>query len=181
MEYLRELLKKAGWISILESIIFAILGIILVCKPEGTVKAITYILGTVFILIGIFKIMNYFIDRGNDDFYNFDLIYGLTAIVIGIVTIAYMNVIGSIFRIIIGVWIIYTSFVRINSSLQIKRMGSSLWSWSLALAIIMFICGFYVVINPGTIIVSIGIIMIVYSVIDIIENIIFMKNYTQIL
>lgn len=181
MEYLRKLLKKAGWISILESIIFAILGIILVCKPEGTVKAITYILGTVFILIGIFKIMNYFIDRGNDDFYNFDLIYGLTAIVIGIVTMAYMNVIGSIFRIIIGVWIIYTSFVRINSSLQIKRMGSSLWSWSLALAIIMFICGLYVVINPGTIIVSIGIIMIVYSVIDIIENIIFMKNYTQIL
>lgn len=181
MEYLRKLLKKSGWISIIESIIFAILGIVLVCKPEGTVKAITYILGTVFILIGIFKIINYFIDRGNDDFYNFDLIYGLTAIVIGIVTMAYMNVIGSIFRIIIGVWIIYTSFVRINTSLQIKRIGSTLWGWSLALAIIMFVCGLYVVINPGTIIVTIGIIMIIYSVIDIIENIIFMKNVNEIL
>lgn len=181
MEYLRKLLKKSGWISILESIIFAILGMVLVCKPEGTVKLITSILGTIFIIVGIYKIINYFLLKGNNDFYNFDLIYGLTAIVIGIVTMAYMNIIGSVFRIIIGVWIIYTSFVRINSSLQIKRIGSTLWIWSLVLAIFMFICGLYVVINPGIIVVSIGITMIMYSIIDIIENIIFMKNVNKIL
>lgn len=181
MEYLRKILKKTGWISILESIIFAILGIILVCKPEGTVKVITWILGTTFILIGIYKIINYFISKGNNDFYNFDLIYGLTAIVIGIITMAYMNIIGSVFRIIIGVWIIYTSFVRINTSLQIKKIGSAAWIWSLILAIIMFVCGLYIVIIPKTIIVTIGITMIIYSVIDILENIIFMKNVDEML
>lgn len=181
MEYLRKILKKTGWLSIVESLIFAILGIILVYNPVGTVKVITCILGTIFIFIGIYKIVNYFVSKGNNDFYNFNLIYGLTAIVIGIVTMAYMNIIGSVFRIIIGVWIIYTSFVRISTSIQIKKIGSRVWICSLILAIIMFMCGLYTVINPGTIIATIGVIMIIYSVIDILENIIFMKNVDKIL
>lgn len=181
MESLKIILKKNSWASILESLVFAILGIILVCRPEGTVKLITGVLGTIFIVIGILKIINYFSSKGVNDFFNYDLIYGLTSIVIGFIAMFYMNIIGSIFRITIGIWIIYTSFVRINASIQIKRVGSEVWIYSLILALIMFSCGLYVVINSNAIIVSIGIIMIVYAVIDIIENIIFMKNVDETL
>lgn len=97
----------------------------MVCKPEGTVKFISGVLGAVFILVGIYKIINYFVTKGENDFFNYNLIYGLTAIVIGIVAMAYMNIIWSVSRIIIGVWIVYTSFVRINSAIQIKKIGSS--------------------------------------------------------
>ena len=72
---------------------------ILFCNPVGTVKLITGILETIFIAIGISKIINYFILRGNNDF--------------------------------LGVWIIYTSFVRINTALQIKNVGNILWICSL--------------------------------------------------
>ena len=171
MEKLKNLLKKTGWVSILESLIFAILGIVLVCKPEGTVKFISGVLGTVFILVGIYKIINYFVTKRENDFFNYDLIYGLTSIVIGIVAMTYMNIIGSVFRIIIGVWIVYTSFVRINSAIQIKRIGSKSWIFGLILAILMLICGLYVIIYSNAIIVTIGIIMIVYSDMDIIDNI----------
>lgn len=179
MEYMKMMLKKTGWVSILESIIFAILGIILVCRPEGTVKIITWILGTIFIVIGISKIITYFKSKGINDFFNYDLVYGLMAIVIGIIAMVYMSIIGTIFRIIIGVWIIYTSFVRINSAIQIKILGSKVaWMYGLILAIAMFFCGLYVIVNSGAIVVTIGTIMIIYSVIDIIENVIFMKTIT---
>lgn len=181
MEYLKEIVKKSGKTSIIESLIFAILGIVLVYNPVGTVKAITGILGTIFIVLGILKIINYFVSKGNNNFYNFDLIYGLTAIVIGIVAMVYINIIGSVLRIIIGVWIIYTSFVSINTSLQLRKIGGTTWIWSLVLAFVMFTCGLYTVINPGTIVVTIGAIMIVYSALDIIESIIFMKNVNKIL
>ena len=181
MGNLKIILKKSGWASILESIIFAILGIILVCKPEGTVKMITGLIGTIFIVIGLLKIINYFSSKGINDFFNYDLIYGLTSIVIGFVAMFYLNVIASIFRIIIGIWIIYTSFVRMNASIQIKRVRSEAWIYSFILALIMFACGLYIIINSNAIIVSIGIIMLVYAVIDIIENIIFMKNIKDIL
>lgn len=180
MESLKKLLKKTGWVSILESFIFAILGIILFCNPEGSVKVITGILGTVFIVMGILKIINYFA-KGVSGFYNFDLIYGLTSIVIGIVAMAYMNIIGSIFRIIIGVWIIYTSFVRINEAIQLRKLDNKIWIFSLLLAVLMFVCGLYTIINENAIIITIGAIMIVYSILDILENVIFMKNVDKVL
>ena len=49
MEYIQKIFKKSGWISIIESVIFAILGLILIWKPEGTVKFVSYVLGIVFI------------------------------------------------------------------------------------------------------------------------------------
>ena len=51
MEYIEKIFKKTGWISILESVIFAILGAIVIWKPEGTVKAISFILGIIFIIV----------------------------------------------------------------------------------------------------------------------------------
>lgn len=180
MEYLKKILKKTGRISILESLIFAILGIILVSNPEGTITVISRILGAVFIIIGILKIISYFITKEKNDFYNYDLIYGIVAIIIGIVVIAYMNIIGSLFRIIIGIWIIYTALIRINLAIKIKNINSTIWIYSLILAILMLICGVYTIANSGVIVVTIGTIMIIYAIADIIENIIFMKNIKDI-
>lgn len=180
MEYFQKILKKSGWTSILESVIFAILGVILICKPEGTVKAISIILGLIFVVIGITKIMAYISTKGKNDFYNYDLVYGIMAIVIGIVAMTCGNTIIEMFRIIIGIWIIYSSLIRFNTSLKLKTLKSSVWIYSLILAIVMFICGLYITMNSGAVVVTIGIIMVLYSAIDIIENVIFMKNVKDI-
>lgn len=102
------------------------------------------------------------------------------AVVIGIITIAYSETIGTIFRVIIGIWIIYSSLIRINLAMKLKAMDVNAWSYSLLLAVIMFICGLFIAMNSGSVIVTIGIMMIVYSVIDIIEDVIFMKNVKEI-
>lgn len=180
MEYLQKILKKSGYASIVESIIFAILGIVLIAKPEETVKLISYILGVGFILVGIYKIINYIQTKGKDDLYNYNLIYGVMAIVIGLIAIIYSSTIGAIFRIIIGMWIIYSSVVRASSSLKLRALKSNIWIYTLLISIIMFICGLYITLNEGTIIVTVGILMLVYAVMDIIENIIFLYNVKKI-
>ena len=181
MEGLKQLLKKTGWISILESLVFGILGAIVIWKPEETIKVISYVLGIIFITIGILKIINYFLTKEKYDFYNYDLIYGLMTCVLGIVTIVYSNTISSILRIIIGIWIIYSSFIRMNLSLELRSLKVKIWIYSLILAIVMLMCGLFVIMNSGTIITTIGIMMVVYSVIDIVENVIFMRNVKDIL
>ena len=50
MNYIEKIFKKSGLISILESLIIALLGIILIIEPEGTLKFITCSLGVIFIL-----------------------------------------------------------------------------------------------------------------------------------
>ena len=157
MEYLQKILKKSGWVSLIESLIFAILGIILIAKPEETVKVISYILGACFIIIGIYKIINYIQMQGKNDLYNYHLIYGI-----------------------IGIWIIYTAAVRASSSFKLRRINSNIWIYTLILSIVMLICGLYIILNTGTIIVTIGVIMVIYAVIDIIENLIFLKHVNDL-
>lgn len=176
MGQLEKMMKKSGWISILEAIVLAVAGIILIENPEGTIRAISYVLGAAFLVFGICKVISYFVEKGKYDFYNYDLIYGIIACILGIVTIAFSSTIGSIFRIMIGIWILYNSLMRISLAFKLKALGLRVWVYSLVLALIMFVGGLYITLSTGAVIVIIGAILVAYAVMDIIENIIFMKS-----
>ncbi len=176
MEQLKKLLKKSGWVSIIEAIAFAIIGIILIGNPEGTMQAIYYILGAAFVIFGICKVISYFVEKGKYDFYNNDLIYGIIAIILGIVTIVFSSTIGSIFRIAIGIWITYSALMRMSLSFKLKALNSRVWIYSLVLSIIMLVFGLYITFNAGAVVLIIGAMMVAYSIMDIIENIIFMRS-----
>lgn len=179
MEYISKIFKKTGMYSLISSIVFAVLGLILIVNPEATITVISYIFGIMFMLIGAYKATNYFINKGNYDLYNYDLAFGIIAIVLGIVTIAYGKQIITIFRILVGLWIIYSAIMRLSLSLKLKTLGTDAWGYSLAIAIVMLICGIYVI-TTNIIMVTIGIAILVYSILDIIENVIFLSNIKDI-
>lgn len=78
--------------------------------------------------------------------------------------------------IIIGVWIIYSALLRATSALKLREYKSNVWIYAIVLAVVMLICGIYIVANSGAIVSTIGVFVLIYSIIDIIENIIFLKN-----
>ncbi len=174
-----KFLKKSGWISIIESVIFAILGIILINKPEETVKFVAITLGVIFIAIGIYKIINYFMTKGKLDLYNFDLAYGIIAIIIGIVMMTCSNMLGNFFRIIVGIWIIYSAIIRISLAIKFKNLDLNGWLCGLIFALIMLACGIYITLNSGAIVITIGFMIVTYAIIDIVESIIFMMNLKE--
>ncbi len=180
MDYVSKFLKKTGVSSLIASIIFAILGIILIINPEAIVRVISFALGFMFILTGIYKVINYFVNKGSYDLYNYDLAFGIIAIALGLITIIYCREITALFRILIGLWIIYSSVIRFSLSLKLKTLGTDTWKYSLILSIVMLVCGLYVLFISNTIVVSIGIVILVYAVIDIIESIIFLLNIKDI-
>lgn len=180
MENFKNLLKKTGWISILESLIFAVLGIILVWKSDAVITVISYVIGAIFILVGIVKIINYVQTNGKSDLFNYELLYGVMSIIIGIVVIAHATILSTIFGIIVGLWIVYSSVVRGFTALKLRAVQSNVWIYSLVLAVIMCICGIAVIFDSSMIYETIGVIMIIYSIIDIIENIIFINNVKKI-
>lgn len=180
MEYFTKIMKKTGWGSLLTSIIFAILGIVLIVNPQGTLKVVAYVFGAIFMLIGIYKIISYFVAKGKYDFFNYDLAFGIIAIIIGLATIVYMKQIGTVLRVIIGIWIIYSAIIRINLSAKLKMVDSRMWASCLILAILMLIAGLYILFTPNTILVTIGIVILIYSILDIMESIIFLVNIKNI-
>lgn len=178
---MEKFLKKAGWTSVITSIVFAIIGLIMIFYPDTTMKVISTILGIFFIVIGIIKVINYFVSKGNSTFFANDIAWGLIAIIIGLVTMVYSNTIESIFRIMIGIWIIYSGFTRFTLSFRLKGVNDRLWAIVLTLAVLMVIGGLYVTFYPGALILTLGVIILIYAIMDLIESFIFMRNMKDVL
>ena len=178
---MKDFLKKNGWTNILLCAVFAIIGIFMIINPTSATKLISYILGGILIVVGAIKIINYFVAKGNADFYNNDLLYGIIAIIVGLITIFYSSLIESVFRIVIGIWIIYSGLLRLSLSLKLYSAKINIWSASLILSIIMIFGGIYMICNNGALISVIGVIMVLYSIIDLIESTIFVKYVDKVL
>ena len=132
-------------------------------------------------IIGIGKIISYIILRKESNFSNYDLIYGIIAIVISIIMLANANAFATIVRVIIGIWIAYTGIMKLIYALNLKSLSSSSWIAVMIMAIITIIAGVYIAIDSSILIMVFGVILIAYAVIDIIEQIIFMINVNKFL
>lgn len=180
MESIREFLKKQGWISILSAIGLGMLGIILIMNPVESLTFVSNILGAMFIIVGLYKIIIHFINKSKNDFYDNEIATGIIITIIGIVIFAFSKELESIFRIIIGIGVIYKSIINIDLSLKLKYSASKIWMFSLVIGIIMLACGIYVVFTPSALIVTLGIIILVNAIIDIIDNALFINDIKKL-
>lgn len=169
-------LKKAEWLNFAFSIIFIIIGAILVKHPEGVLKTVSYIAGAAFFILGVVKIIKYLRDKSNSNELYLDIVFGLMAIIAGLIVIFCTSALEAIFRIIIGVWIIFSGCTRFALVKSLKEANLKEWIISLVLVIIMIICGIYMIITPGTVVAVLGAVIIAYAVINIIQSIMFIKN-----
>ena len=170
---LENLLKKSGWTDILIAILFILFGIMLIMSPEIITAMISIILGIICIIIGILKICDYY-SRGKSD--NYLLAISIVAIITGIIVMFCGDIIFSVFRILIAIWIIYSGIMNLQTAIVWKDYKSKLWIITLLLSVITIIAGIYMLVNQGAVMQMIGAIVLIYGIIDIIENIIFIKK-----
>ena len=175
----KEFLKRSGWTDLIISLIFILFGIMLMARPETIMAIISNVLGLIFIAMGILKIIQYY-STGKINKYLIPM--STILIIVGIVVMFCTEIILSLFRILIAIWIIYTGIMNFHTSIVWKEYKSKLWVTTLILSFVMILAGIYVLVNSGAIIQTIGIILVLYGIVDIIENIIFIKkvdNYLE--
>lgn len=172
--------RKTGLTNIITSLVFAVIGILLINKAHIAMQIISYILGAIFILGGLQKIISYYIKKGKYNFdWNIDYTYGIIAIIIGIVTIFYSSELETVLRIIIDVWIIYSALLRLTLAQKLKNIDSRSWLISVIIALIMLVFGIYMLLTPNTIIITLGVIMLIYSIMDILESVIYIMKIKE--
>ena len=169
----KKFLKKSGWTDIIVSLIFVIFGIMLISRPEAIVSVISILLGAIFIVMGVLKIIDYY-SNGKQD--NYLIAISTVMILIGIVIMFCADVILSVFGILIAIWIIYSGMMNLQTVLIWKDYKSRLWLVTLLLAIITIIVGIYILINYQALLQTIGVAILIYGVVDIIESFIFIKK-----
>lgn len=168
-----KFLKRSSWTDIVISLIFVLFGALLIAKPSETLGAISIILGVVFIAMGVLKLVEYYTSETKEDYL---LTMALITVILGVVILFASDAILSLFRIILGIWIIVAGIMDLQTILAWKQVKSPYWTVTLILAILMILSGLIILINQNILITTMGIMIIIYAILDIIDRIIFMKK-----
>ena len=172
-------IKKSGWMSVAESLIVILMGVLFIVWPDAMVKAITYVFGVFFIIKGLYQVITYFVEKGQNDFFNNNLLFGVVSVLVGIAAIAVGEEIANVFRIVLGIWLVYESLVRINTAIKLSSAGISVWKYILALALVIMVLGIFVVFND--VMVVIGWMMIAAGIIGIVGDVLFMQQIDNLI
>lgn len=168
-----KFLKRSSWTDIVISIIFIIFGVLLVAKPEETKGAISIILGILFIAMGVLKLIEYYTSETKDDLM---LTVALVTVIFGVIILFASDAVLTFFRVILGVWIIVTGVMDLQTILIWKQVRSPYWTVALLLAIFMILSGIIILVNQGIVLTVLGGLIIAYGILDIIDRLIFMKK-----
>ena len=173
-------IKRVIWPSLLSSIFLLLLGILLFFKSSATLMGISYLVGGVLIALGVIAIINFLRNSTKDIFVELNIVYGIVSIVAGLFLVTVPEFVGSIIPIVVGITIIISSSFKVQQALVLKNLESKYFLPSLIMAIICLVCGVIILFNPFTSAVvvtkAIGLFMIIYAIMDIINSFIWRKS-----
>lgn len=171
-------IKKSAWSAVIESLAILILGILFVAWPEVMIQIVAYVVGIFFIVKGTFQIINYFIEKGQNDFFNNNLLMGVISVLIGISALVIGADIANIFRVVIGIFMIYEALVRMNTALKLQTAGINIWRYVIILAIIILVLGVFVTFNDVATV--IGWMMIIAGIVGIVGDVMFIQQVNTV-
>lgn len=169
-------LKKTTWAAICESLVVIIFGVLLIAWPGIMLSIVAKVLGVILVVIGIYQVINYFVTGGQDDFFDNSLLAGVVSLLIGIAAIVAGEDIANVFRVIVGIWLIYEALVRFNTTIKLHAAGVSVWGYVLIIAIVMLAAGIFVTFNTTAVLQLVGWIMVLSGIFGIIGDFIFIQE-----
>lgn len=176
VEKIKQPSGKNAWMAVLESLITLVMGIMLVTWPNSIIKIIAYIVGGFLLARGIYSIVTYYAsNKVKNGLLDNELMWGIISAVVGLVVMIMGGQIAGVFRIIVGIWIIYEALVRIRNALRLRAASVDNWKYSMIIATAMLCFGLFITFFDGAMIVLIGWMMIIVGVIGVLSDAMFVQ------
>ena len=137
---------KIGYIVM--SVLFCVLGVVLLFTPGVSALWIGRLLGIGRILFGAIKLVGYF---SRDLFrlaFQYDLAFGLLLMVLGIVTLSHPGDALSFLCVMFGIPVLADGLFKIQIAVDARRFGIPQWWLVLALAVLTGVIGLLLVLRP---------------------------------
>lgn len=178
------MLKRIYRMSLITSILLFLFGILLVTNADGFIKSISTIIGIALLLIGVFPVVDYFRYRKEGVLAGISLVSGIFSIVCGLMFLLNENMLMVLIPVFIGVWMIINGINKLQLAFEIKDQNEKSWVITFIFSILIIVCVGYFIINPirGAQLVTstLGIIICIYAVLDIIDCIIIKVKVGQV-
>ena len=174
-------LKRYIYTSLISSALFIILGLILIIFPETSLNIIRWIIVILLMLIGIYSLI---VDT-NKTWLSFNAFStDVLSIIFAVILIAYPKTLSMLLPIVLGIWIISFSSFGLKLSLTLRKFEEINWLVPLFISLLSIACGIILIINPLgsmiTITKFIGIVMISFSITNIVNMILFKRHVENI-
>ena len=141
--------------SIISSIVFLIVGIMLFIKPDAVIKFVSYLFGGVMLAIGAYRTLSYYIQNKRTQVVNHnELAFGITAMILGILLIFLANTIEFLLR-------IMQTFYTTDRTSRFYTL--------IVLGLVLIGLGLYTVLVSNIPLSIMGLFMVIYALIDLIS------------
>lgn len=165
--------KYSSITSLLTSIVLFVIGTLLFNNPREIITTISKIFGVILGVVGLFKIVLY-IRRKNKGVptTNFSLASAIAILIIGSLFVFLAGAFETTLRFIIGVWILLSGINKLIAIITIGSQNKNFASMIL-ISIVLIILGGYIILVSNLVASMIGLIIMIYSAIEIASYIIY--------
>lgn len=168
---MKTMIKKVENANLTTSIVMGLIGVILMFFPETTVNVISYIIGSIFLITGIIRMV--YSGKNGDVI---DRTSGFTLILFGVVIYVFGAHIVTIIRILIGMLLIYNGATKLILSLSLSKVSNTFGRVSSFLSLLMLLAGIILLFFIEGLSFTIGLILVIYSVLNIIQSLTYKKG-----
>lgn len=153
MKEAKERIKEAQKTVIFRAIIFVVAGLLMIIWPLKVADFVCYGIALVLVVFGTRFILSYLKKDPIQDFFKYDLVIGITLIIVAIVFIAKSSSIMAIIPTVIGIIIIFNGVLKLQNAVdfaraKIKIDSEDKWKKILIAAVINIVIGILLVVFP---------------------------------
>ncbi len=166
--------------SVIGSLLYLVLGIIMIVFPKNISNILCYFIGSVIIIYGIVNITTYSKIIEKNSLSKVLLIIAIACILFGLFILAKPETFASIIPFVTGIYMLLLSISKLGEALDLRRQNYSKWWMVLLFFIELFVFSLILIFNPFSAIELtiefIGLIFIINSLSDIWTYMVLKKN-----
>lgn len=134
--------------SILMLLLDILVGIFLVVKPELITKVCAVLMGSLFLIHGIFDFIRYIYDGLNSKFFAMMIVTSLSSVILGVFMIFSHQSVLEILGIVFGIWMLLNGLVRFYYSFRFMQIKEEIYPLTMFISGLMVLMGVLVMFNP---------------------------------
>lgn len=154
--------------NLIKSILFLLFGSLIFAYPDKVISIVASGFGGILIAYGLFMIVrNYYETKQNSNTPATLLTFGIVLVIVGILFIILSDSISLVIQYILGAWILFNGIEKLITSLYLPKKSNQFIS-QLIIALLLLAAGLYTVLVSNITVQVVGLIMMIYAVLEII-------------
>lgn len=164
--------KRFDLYSLLLSVVYVALGLVLIIWPDTSARAICSALGVLLLLAGGFHVISYFMQSHYSSMIRQSLTIGLVLLLLGAFILLRTDDILKAMPFVFGILLVIDSATKVQAAFDLRRLQAPYWYAALLIGIVTAILGIILVVNPFTAIVVLNIFIGASLIINAVSNLI---------